>query len=466
MAIKQKKNGAEQGAAKAPAKRAARTAARTESPAALRAEERHEKALAGFDPSVSEFLSRELGLNLGKLSTEILYDLQQGKLTREPLECVVVPLSYDRDSRRQVALPAIKALASLRIIVPMEGGKPVPIDDKHKVFVQSVPCRPYIAKDDVASGPEPDQAPDASVAAQENPVFSESELRALEGIGISRERMFGGFNHIDRETKLDMKEGNIFPVDGAVRTSFGLLNVIGEGRLRSDGEGNAVAEFQSSYPEKRTENLMLDILDSRINGNLELDFFRRSADGKVISSVDGRPFINDAARNLLTFGMAMEPVRGWVHNRTYDSKEKKFVETREQGWYQVTAVNGNLFATRMKEAVKKDVDGKDVALPPEVASARVRDGKVFVDGKTEPLEFATERDMQDFLSGRGGLVKDATYRDMKAGKDVKYDAFVVPDNTRGGYARQFTPESTKKILAQRDSRRQTTRKRQNFKIGL
>lgn len=464
MAVKiNKKKDAKPAAKK---EQAARKVTRQEAIAENREVERRQKAVDSFHPSVVEFLDKELGVDLHKLPLEQVYDLAQGKLTREPVSVVVTPIAYDRAKKENVEMPRIKALASLRILVPMENGKPVAIDKDHKVFVQSVPCRPFISKDDAADmGMNAASGVADIVEERENPTFTDAQLMALEGIGVSRERMFGGFNHVDKMTKLDMLDGNTFFVDGAVKTSFGLLNVIGEGRLTTDAKGVATAQFQTQYPEKRTEGLVIDLLEARVMGNLELDFFRRSSEGKVITSVDGRPIINDAARNLLAYGVAMEPVRGWVRRREFDEKENKYVEKREPGMYQVTAVNGNLFATRMKEIKEQAPDGSTVSRY-EAPNLRMRDGKVFVDGKSEPLDFVSERDARDYAAGKGGLVKDAVYMDRQNKKEQKYEAFVVPDNTRGGYARQFTPDTTKKILAQREGVRKTARKRQNFSMGL
>lgn len=132
--------------------------------------------------------------------------------------------------------------------------------------------------------------------------------------------------------------------------------------------------------------------------------------------------------------------------------------------YQVSAVNGNLFATRMKEVEELAPDGTKTKRV-EIPNARVRDGKVFVDGKNEALEFASERDLKEFVAGRSAVVKDAVYHDFKSKKDVKYDAVVVSDNTRSGYARQFTPETSRKILERREQKI-GPRKRQNFKMGI
>ena len=314
------------------------------------------------------------------------------------------------------------------------------------------------------------EAPEAAVRNQpeverEMPTFTESQLLALEGIGIDRSRMFGGFNHLTREQKCDIADGKLFYVDGAVKTDFGVVNVIGQAKLSTDKEGIATAQFETTYPEGRDASKVIDLLEARRVGALELDFFRRDNNGTVITNVNRAPILNEAGANLVNYGMAMEPVKGYIHKREYSAKTKKFVDKIETGWYQVTAVNGNLFATRMKETKVKGIDGEEIVRP-EIAQARVRDGKVFINGKTnEPLEFATERDLTDFMAGRGGVVKNAVHHDFKTKKDVVYDAFVVPDNTKAGFARQFTPETSKKLIERRD-RKVSAVKKQNFGFGI
>ena len=434
---------------------------RSASQAELRDKEAHDKAVSGFHPEVVKFFGEKLGLNLDSLKTATLYDILQGKLS-EPLEIVVTPLAFDREADKRVEMPRIKSVSSIRVVLPMENGKPVAPDKDHPVFIQTVPCRPFIEKSEV---PESSLGAGKPEVERELPTFTDAQLLALEGIGIDRSRMFGGFNHLTKEQKCDIAEGKPFMVDGAVKTEFGLVNVIGQGRLSTDKDGKAVAMFESTYPEARDASKVIDLMDARRVGTLELDFMRRNNDGRVITNVNGAPILNEAGANIVNYGMAMEPVKGYIHKHEYDNKAKKFVDKVETGWYQVTAVNGNLFATRMKEVKVQGIDGAEIVRT-EIAQARVKDGKVFVNGKPgEPLEFASDRDLTDFLAGRGGVVKNAVHHDFKLKKDVTYDAFVVPDNTKAGFARQFTPETSKKLIERRD-RKVTAGKKQNFGIGM
>lgn len=421
-----------------------------------------EKVLQSFLPDVREFLKDNLGLDVERLETKTLYDIIQGKLTA-PLDLVVTPTAYDVALKDRVEMPKIKVCASVRLILPMENGKPVPMDDEHKVHVSTVPCRPYLVKSDV---PVSEYAPE-QVSKEELPTFSDKQLLALEGVGIERSRMFGGYNRIPVDVKRAMAAGEPFPVDGAVRTSFGIVNVIGTSRLVAGADGHVRAGFESSYPQRREAGMVIDIVSARRIGALELDFFRRGADGRAITNVNGAPVLNSAGVNVITYGSAMEPVKGFIHRREFDKEKNAFTDKIETAMYQVTAVNGNLFASKMVPQIEKNAQGEETVVGYNVSQARVNSttGQVFVSGSSEPLDFASDKDRLDFLAGRGGVVKNASYHDFKTKKDVTYDAFVVPDNTAGGYAHQFTPETSRKLIERREKKVGAVR-RQNFSMGL
>lgn len=432
----------------------------------LRNMELRQKAMKGFHPDSVTFLKEKLGLDLDRLEVRDLYDLLTGKLTK-PLELVVIPMVYDRESTKNVEMPRIKTVASIRVIFPTKNGKQVAPDGKDKrIFVSTVPCRPYIEK---AVTPETGATVKAaSKDERENPTFTESQIMALEGVGIDRSRLFGGFRYLSKDTKYDILDGKRFYVDGAVRTEFGTVNVIGEARLREEN-GKPVADFATTYPEEKSDKKVIDLLDARFMGILELDIFRRSGEGRVITNVNGAPMLNRAGENLVSYGMAMEPVRGITHVHKWSDKEKKFIDTIQTAWYQVTAVNGNLFATKMKE-VKEKAEGGEEKIRLECAQLRTSEtrDKVYLDNySNEPLMFASERDMDDYMCGKGGVVVGAKFHDFKAKKDLVYDAFVVPDNTRGGLGRQFSPDTSKKLIERRDKSMSAIRsKKQNFGIGF
>lgn len=472
MAISRKKKG-EAAAKAAEAKKEEQQAvvdngrtARKPSQAQLKEEEYLQKAMKGFHPDVVTFFKDKLGLELQKLDVKTLYDLQQGKLTK-PLELIVVPLVYDRSKKADVEMPRIKVVASLKASLPYANGKPLAPDaEDNRIFISSLPCRPLL-EDSVDNGIDAGVEKHLSTGERPMPTFTEEQMMALEGVGINRERLFGGFNHLSYDEKCAIADGEKFMVDGAVKTDFGFVNVIGVAKLNVGKDDKVGVDFEPFYSEAREAGKVIDIMDARINGSLELDVFRRDGNNKMITNVNGLPILNTAGSNLVTYGMAMEPVRGYIHTRKYDQKENKFVDKVKVQYYQVSVANGNLFATPMREVKTKGLDGKEITSY-EVQQARVRDGKVFIDGKVnEPLEFASKEDMKNYLEGRGGKVLNAVYHDFKSNKDITYTAFVVPDNTRAGFARQFTPETSKKLIERQEkSQKKGVARKKNFSVSL
>lgn len=435
------------------------------------------RALDQFHPDVKAWLKENLDINVEssrQVSTADLFNMLQGKVT-SPIESVVTPLSYDRELKQAVEMPKIKSVSSFRFVFPMEEGKMTAPDKDHPVFVQNIPCRPQLEKGDGIREAAP--APAREADEDKGPSFSEAQIMAAEGVGISRDRLYGGYNHLPMDDKKAIAAGEPFDVDGAVRTSFGTLNVIGRARLVTDADGGVSARFESSRPEGREAGLIVDLMSGRRQGMLELDLFQRDSQGRVITDVNRVPLMNRAAENLTRYGVAMEPVAGYVHTREYDKKEKKWVDKVQRHDYLVSVVNGNLYATRMKavpdlnpdgsKVTYKDRSGKDVERThPEVVLSRVKDGKVFIDGGSgKALEFASPKDEENFVRGRVAFVKDATYHDFKSKKDETYEAAVVADNRRAGFAKPFTPQTSRELKA-RTEVRQAPRRKQNFGFGL
>lgn len=442
-----------------------------------------EKVEALFDPTYVRYLNG-LGCDLSRLRVNDLYDLIQGKLTR-PLDLVVTPLAYDRDLRRNVEMPRIKVVAGLQVVWPRKNGRLAPLDDSNRAFLNTVPCLPYLERaegHEAVTGQDPGPAPSVESA----PVsFTEAQLMALEGVGVSRDRLYGGPGAVSREDKAAMAAGERFPVNGAVNTSGGLIRVIGEAMLVTGADGAVEARFQSTYPEERGQDTVIDLLSARRQEILtregrtvvEFDFFQRDSGGRVISDVNGRPLLNKAGENVVRYGMAMEPVMGYVHNRSYDQKERKWADNVERRHFQVSVENGNLCFSQMREVPDLAPDGSEVKVRdrsgaevvkthPEVAVSRVADGKVFLDGGAgKPLEFVSREDEENFVRGRVAFVKDCVYHDFKSKKDVTYEAAVVSDNRKAGFAKVFTPSTTEAIRESRSAGR-AARRKQNFGVGL
>lgn len=461
MAVKSNKKRTE--AEKAAAAAEARTESRSQS--SLRAEDIRQKALKSFHPSVVDWFKKNLGLDLASNQVPVsdLYKLGRGELT-DPVKVIVTPLAYSVADKKPVEMPQIAAIVSLRASFPMEKGKPVALDDKHRIFLQTVPCRPLV---ELAGPDEQVPTPERSVADKRETKFTESQLMALEGIGISRERLYGGFNHLTRQEKLDILDGEIFPVEGNVKTDFGYVNVIGEARLRTDDGGVARVDFEPSYADKRAEGLVIDIDRARVIGTLELDFYKRTPDGKVKTDVSGAPVLNRAGENIMEFGAALEPVRGFLHKRAR-SEDGSWKDAVEVGYYNVKAVNGSLFAQKMNESEVLGPDGKKSVVY-DIPNARIQDNAVFVSGQNKPLEFVSAADKESFIQGRGGMVKDASFKDFKTKKEVVYDAFVYAKEN--GFAEKFSPVTTEKIVQRLRSEKSTaqkatTRKKVRFGRGL
>lgn len=455
MAIR-KKNSKKADAAAEPRQNAGR------SQSELRNDDLRQKALGLFDPSVIDWFKEKLNLDLGSYEVPLadIYRLGRGELT-DPLKFVVTPKAYSAGQKGQVDMPPIQVVASLRASFPSVNGKPIPIDEKHQVFLQTVPCRPLV---ELAAPGEAMPEPVRKAEDKREAKFSEEQLMALEGIGISRERLYGGFNHLSRQEKLDILDGEVFPVEGNVKTDFGYVNVMGEARLSTADDGKVSVVFEPNYPEKRAEGLVIDIDRARIIGTLELDIYARTPDGKIKTDANGARVLNRAGENLLEFGAALEPVNGRLHKRTR-TKEGVWKDSYEVKPCNVKVVNGNLFASFMTEK-EVMVNGVKTKVP-EIANARIKDDKIFVLGQKQPLEFGSDADRESMLSARGGIVKGATFKDFQTKKEIVYDAFAYINES--GFAEKFSPATTEKILARRkatEARRTSTRKKVRFGVGL
>ena len=469
--VQPKRHSAQAGTARA---ESARTAVQN-APAAEGDAKQRERALSQFHPEVKDWLKDNLGIDLGnarQVPTADLFNMLQSKVT-SPIEYVATPLAYDRDLKKSVDMPKIKAVSSFRFVFPVMDGKMAAPDEKHPVYVQNIPCRPQLQKGEGVREAVPSRDADERKA----PSFTEAQIMAAEGVGISRDRLYGGYNHLSVSEKQAVAAGETFDVDGVVRTSFGTLNVIGRARLVTGSDGSVAARFESSRPEARQADLIVDLMGARRQGMLELDLFQRDSQGRIITDVDSVPLMNRAAENLSRYGIAMEPVAGYVHSREYDSKEKKYVDRVQKHDYIVSVVNGNLFATRMKDVpdlnpdgtkvTYRDRNGKEVERThPEVPTPRVKDGRVYLDGGSgKTQEFSSPKDEENYLRGRVAFVKEATYHDFRSKKDETYEAAVVYDNRRAGFARPFTPQTSRELKASTEVR-QTARRKQNFGFGL
>ena len=398
--------------------------------------------LSRFNPEVVQFLEDNLGLDLNEQDVSVLHDLLSGKFTK-PLSLTVSPIVYDKDGKTECVADPIVVKVSLRTIFHYEKGRMLgPGEDGKGVLISTVPCRPYVSAGTAL--PAEEQKTEKKV------VFTEKQKQALESVGIQRSRLYEGFNALSASQRSAIVAGEEFFVEGAVRTSFGYVNICGTAYLKDGFPAIKFIPCDEPHPQKGET---IDLWGAHIIGGLELDLFKRNDDGSLALDKKGRPVPNQAGENLLRFGMAMEPVKGVMHTRSYNHHKGKDVsaETVSEDLYQVCALNGSLYACRMVED--------------KVPYVRLdSEGRVFVDGKADgPLEFVSDADREEYIKGRGGLVKGARYYDRNTRQTTLYDAFVVPDATRAGFAKQYTPKSTQAILDMRAGKKAAYRKSFSFK---
>lgn len=427
-----------------------------------------------FHPSAVEFLRSELGIDVAALDMGTVYDLAAGRVTR-PLAVTVRPMVYDADARVSREGPELSAMVSLKVNFPHDSEfKPVDIEEG-KVFVTSYPCYEYLTTDDVPSVSDGQPVSAAGDGDDRLYEFTESQKQALEGIGIDRDRFYvhSGINPLTRAQKAWILSGEEFSYSGSVRTAYGLrLNVCGTGVLKTSPDGTAKARMWSSVPVERGEGDVLDLEALSRNGNIRLDLFRRDpVSGKVLTDIDDRPVVSDAAEQLNRFGIALEPVPGYIYNKVFN-KEKGVMELKgSREFFQVSVVNGGLCATRMKRVDLKDGNGRTVvrngreAYYHELSDVRIKDGKVYILGRGL-VGFPSDREENDYRCGKGIFISGMEWSDPDSDRKVKYDAYVIADNRCGGFAKVFSPEESARVREYLDRRlEQQERKRARRKAG-
>lgn len=442
-------------------------------------EDKHAEVISRyFHPTAVKFLKDELGIDLAALPLSTVHDIRAGRVT-EPIDVKVTPLVYDRERKEIVPMPPIKSKASFCFVFPYDNDfKPVPLDKEHRVYVASYPCHQYVQKTDPSvriEGPVQEE----SSTRGELPKFTSEQVKVLEGIGINENRLYASsFNALDIETKRAILQGEVFDIDGYVKTSFGVLNVCGQGRLVEMKDGSFRAAFEAQEYVKQGKNDILDIGSVRRCGNLEFDFFERDSSGRVKTDVYDLPILNKAGKDLVTYGFSFDSVDGYLHKMVFDSKSRSFKEEIEKDKYQVSVVNGGICATRMKKVFDLDQDGNRIKTiyngkevdkyHYEVAEVRVNaDGTVRVG--QENLKFKSEADLLNYRKGHGGTVIGAKWQEYgekgSKVKEITYDAFIVPNNQTKGFAKVFSPSTSQK-LQERNTPKQKTRKKQNFSMGF
>ena len=435
------------------------------------------KALEGIPAGCLEALKDRLGLDLSspKIGADVIWGIRKGNVVG-PVEVEVVPTAYDRETKKRSEMPAIKALVSLRVGLPFKGGEIVAPDKKNKLYIQTFPVRPLVLRED---GQEEGQQREAQAAPAEekkggkkkDPTFSDAQIKALEGAGVEPDRLFGGHNFLSKEEKQALLDGESVEISGAVKNAYGdFINIHGEVSLgKKDAKFDSVVmrtladrtkvPALASIPNEEFETLkggdfMVDILGASRQGQVDFDVFMRDSDGKVFrDSKTDTPVLNEAARNIISYGSSMGAVTGWFHGK--DDKPARHD-------YVITVVNGSFVAEPMEKVPTLDRAGKPVVR--EVWSAKKKkvveekvthpevkwrniitdENKVRVDGMKEPLAFRDEYGFADFAAGRPAVVIGAEMRNFKTGKTETFDGAVVYDPARYG-ARLFTPSTSKKL---------------------
>ena len=444
--------------------------------------QKKEKALEKFHPDNLDYLKKVFGLDLksGAVKHSVVEDIAAGRIT-EPVELRLKPLAYDKDKKELVEMPPIKAVASVRIVLPYEKDtyKQIPVDSDHKMAFNAFPCYQMLVKSNARNFSEEvvDNTPTPELVQ-----FTKEQVKALEGLGIREDRLYNGsYNALTLAEKESIFKGEVFDVTGTVRVSDGMdsaifVDINGKAKMRTTSKGEVYTSFEPQYNVERGKANVIDLLKIRRLGAVELDFFERTPEGKVKRDVYNSPIINNAGRQLIEYGVSFTPVDGFVHQRHYDENAKKFVETIDKKKYQVSVINGGLCITSMIKVNDLDQDGNKIMTNIngkevekyhyEVKDVRMKDDKVFVNG--ELLEPASPNDLENYKRGVGGVFKGAKWTEYdEQGKStvITYDAYAVPNNQKNGFARIFSPDTTSKLVEELAEKKKTV-KRQNFSMGL
>lgn len=524
-----------------------------------------------FLPGDREYLNNLLGIDLASKSIpdSVIYDIAAGRTTK-PIEAVVKPVVYDRDTKENLEAKPLDVVASFRIFFPHDSKthKRVAIDENHRPFISSYPCFDFLVKPEAGetatvdtkdSRPvlTPDQmsvildafesfdfsAEDIRLVGEgkknitvemvqeyldvnhkgvlpgehvENdlvekvidsfnglhkpekmailnflpyseyamalstfPEFKNKHFTALESVGFDTGRLYAdAHNRLTLAQKCDMLLGKPFDVDGSVKINDDMcnakrtINVSGHARLLTLASNRIGIKYEPQYPVSMKANETVDLFRVRHVGNLELDFYKRDGKGRIENDIFGVPEVNQAAKDLLRYGVAFEPVDGFLHVK------EKGEDKVTKGKYQVSLINGGICATRMVLVEDLTKDGKPIMITRngnreprkhyEIDGVKVTsDGKISVGfgDKRQLLEPVSEKDLDNYRRGRGGFFKDYHVEDKDTGKKVTYNVFAVPDNLNSGFPKVYS-ERVSKEMADRIKQEQAPKRKQNYSTGM
>lgn len=465
-------------AAAAPRQRSAASPAR-QAEGMTEAQKRTKLLKERFCPEGIAWLKENLGVDVAsrRVPLQALYDIAGGYVTSDALEAVVRPVVYDKEKKENVQMPPIKVVGSFRIVMPFDRKtfSPVPPSAENPVFVASYPCFDYLQKADAPEGVSKKAV--VGKSEEEMPKFTPQMVMALEGVGIREDRLYSNsFNALSLDEKKAIVAGEAFECTGTVRIADGFtdrisINVNGLARLDFGQDGTAAARFEPQYPVQQRAGQLLDFDRIARIGNLEIDVYERDSRGYRKTDVYDRPIVSKAAKDLVRYGRAFGLLDGYVHTKEY--KGGKFEETVSKDKYEVSVVNGGLCVSKAVRV--KDLDQEGNVLTTVIGGKEVEKfhyesalAKVAADGTVrvgnQDLKPATAADLEGYKRGVGGRFVGFESKDFKTGKKVVYDAYVIPDNRRGGYGRAFSQKVSEELISRREEKKAV--RKQNYSMGL
>ena len=430
-----------------------------------------------FHPDAVNYLKEvfDIDLNNPRISLSDVYNIAAGRAT-SPIEARIKTLAYDKDTKQDIEKGLIKTVASFRFKFPADKqGKPIAFDAKNVPYIESYPCYDYLERKDLHQ-PASLQQDKPKEQLKELPVFSKEQTEALEAVGVAPARLFAGqFNSLPLSLKRDILDSKPFDLNGSVRVPSPIhergwisLNVNGRARLLNKTVPTVL--FEPQYPVKAQTNSILDIKKISRIGNKEFDFYERDMNNRVKLDVYNNPIINQAAKDLIRYGHAFEPVTCFIHKATFNKQTNKTEYAVERKKYQVSVLNGGLCAHEMVLVKELDNNGKPIKVVMngverdkahyEVKNPGVsKEGTIFISG--QELKPASPQDLENYKRGQGGTFLGYKAVDATTKKESVYDVFAVPDN-RKGFARGFSEKVSQELA----SRKEENRRKQNFSLGF
>lgn len=456
--------------------------------AALLADDRY------FCPESLAYLKDVFGVDLsvpeskGGVPLRSVYDIAKRRVTEDPIDLVIKPLSKVDDDYYE--MDPIKTVACVKFVLPYNRTtyKPIPPSEDAPVMVETYPCYPYVMEGEPVA-PLFLQSPKAaasdgeqlSESSEEGGLDTGAEMEPAEVSedGSSKEcvvmteaqrQLVGVFCNLIQcmkdDKKRDVLAGKPFDVNGSVRVDDGFkdlyVRVNGVGQIKTNRDGVMYMDFRPVYPMKREKGMLPDVVNIRRVGNVTLDFFERyPGNNRIRTDVNHVPVLNQAGRDLVNHGVCFEPVRGRKDNRVYNPEIGKYVTKSTYGFYQVTLVNGGLCVTEMD--MVEDLDQKTGA-PLGTTHPELHMPFIAPDGRLnfehQILEPANPIEAEKYRRGYGGIYKDFKFVDYKRGKkEYVYDAIVYADNRRNGFPHACDPQTSQEIIERRLKGREARKQR-------